>query len=200
MSNEELKPETDSTPVEEKSSPPELSLKELSQRMFRLEEKLDNVLMLLTDLYRYERLRALLAAGKWKEADLETTNLMLELMGHSDKENFTPEDVMKFPCSALQVIDRLWSKYSNEHFSFSLQQSTYTSLGGTNDIARIDTKILEATGDRLGWRASDRWIEYEELDFSINAPPGCHPSGWWRSPYGAKMAVYFLARLINCKV
>lgn len=200
MSNEELQPETNLAPVEEKSSPPELSLSELSQRMFRLEQKLDDVLILLADIYRYEKLQELLAAGKWKEADLETTNVMLELMGHSDRENLTPDDAMKFPCSAIRVIDRLWLKYSNGRFGFSLQQNTYTSLGGTNDIAQIDLKVLQAIGDRLGWRANKQWIDYKQLDFSIDAPPGCHPSGWWRSPYGAKMAVYFLARLINCKV
>ena len=196
----EQKPQADSTPAEEKSSPPQLSLSELSARMFRLEEKLDSALILLTDIYRYEQLRDLLAAGKWKEADRETTNVMLELMGHSDRENLTPDDAINFPCSAIQVIDRLWLKYSKGRFGFSVQQSIYTSFGGTNDIAQIDMKILQASGDRLGWRANNKWIDYQQLDFSINAPPGCHPSGWWRSPYGAKMAVYFLARLINCKI
>ncbi|MGB3509864.1 MAG: hypothetical protein WBA93_11585 [Microcoleaceae cyanobacterium] len=79
MSNEEYQTEenisfsTDETKSLQQSSR-EL---ELSERVAQLEEKLDRVLILISDIYRYEKLRDLLAAGKWKEADIETAKVML---------------------------------------------------------------------------------------------------------------------------
>ena len=182
------------------SSTTELTLSKLSQRVEQLEQQLSNALLLLSDIYRYEKLQDLLAAQQWKEADLETTKVMLEIAGQSNHDNITPEDLMLFPCSNLRLIDRLWRRYSNDHFGFSRQQQIYVSEGGTDDISNIDLKILEQVGDRLGWRENNKWLDYDQLDFSLSAPLGCHPSNWWRSAYGGKMAVYFLARLMRCDV
>ncbi len=41
--------------------------------------------MLISDIYLYGKLRDLLAAGKWKEADQETARVMLEISGKTDK-------------------------------------------------------------------------------------------------------------------
>ncbi|MEA5519853.1 GUN4 domain-containing protein [Limnoraphis robusta] len=172
----------------------------LSERVEQLEQQLNNVLLLLSDVYRYGKLRDLLAAQQWKEADLETTKVMLEIAGHSNHDNITPEDVIQFPCSSLRLLDKLWRQYSGDRFGFSLQQQIYVSEGGTDDISNIDLAILERVGDRMGWRANNKWLSYDQLDFSVSAPLGCHPSNWWRSAYGAKMAVYFLARLMQCDV
>ena len=177
-----------------------LSLNSLSERIDRLEHKLDQALLLLTDLYRYRKLRDLLATENWREADEETTNIMLEIMGKSSLENIIPDEVMNFPCSALQLLDQLWMSYSNNRFGFSIQQQIYTRLGGTDDISDVDMKVLQAMGAEMGWMVNNKLLDYEDLDFSSSAPVGCHPSGWWRSPYGAKMAVYFIARLIRCGV
>ncbi len=172
----------------------------LSERVEQLEQQLSNVLLVLSDVYRYGKLRDLLAAKQWKEADLETTKVMLEIAGQSNHDNITPEDVIQFPCSSLHLLDNLWRQYSDNHFGFSRQQYIYVSEGGTDDISNIDLAILERVGDRMGWRQNNKWLAYDQLDFSLSAPLGCHPSNWWRSAYGAKMAVYFLARLMQCDV
>ncbi len=173
---------------------------ELSERVAKLEEKLDQVVILLSDIYRYQNLRDLLAAGKWREADAETAKVMLEISGKTDKENLTPDDVIKFPCSVIGVIDQLWTKYSNGRFGFSVQQKIYTSMGGTDDISQIDMNVLNTTGEKFGWRLNNKWIPYQDLNFSIEAPSGSFPVAWWDSPYGAKLAVYFLARLKACNI
>jgi hypothetical protein len=177
---------------------PENSYAELSARVAQLETKLEQVISLLSDVPRYGKLRELLEEQKWQEADIETTKVMLEVAGHTDQDELTPDDILKFPCSVIQVIDQLWSKYSDNRFGFSIQQQVYLGVGGTDDISSIDMEILQKTGEIVGWRANNKWISLEQLDFSLNAPPGCHPSGWWRSAYGAKMAIYFLSRLIRC--
>ncbi len=173
---------------------------ELSERVARLEKQLDQALMLISDIYRYGKLRDLLSAGKWKEADLETANVMLEVSGKTDKEELTPDDAIKFPCSVINLIDQLWNNYSNGRFGFSVQKKVYESMGGTYDISQIDMKVLESTSEKLGLRFNGKRIPYKNLNFSLEAPKGGFPVAWWSSPYGAKLAVYFLARLDNCNI
>ncbi|HBW57664.1 MAG TPA: hypothetical protein DEF27_07610 [Oscillatoriales bacterium UBA8482] len=190
MSNESQQP---------KQSQP-LSLDALSERVERLEQKLDKALLLLTDIYRYQKLRDFLEAGNWKEADQETTRIMLEIMNKSSLDDILPDQIMIFPCSALSLLDQLWMSYSKDRFGFSVQQQIYTRLGGNDDISDIDMKVLQAMEAEFGWSVNHELLDYDDLDFSSEAPVGCHPSGWWRSPYGGKMAVYFIARLISCGV
>ncbi|BAU65326.1 hypothetical protein STA3757_27080 [Stanieria sp. NIES-3757] len=171
----------------------------LSKRVSQLEERLEEALMLFPDTYRYGKLRDLLAAGKWKEADLETTKIMIEITGKDRQEEVTPADIQIFPCSAIRVIDRLWTKYSNNHFGFTVQLSLYQSLGGSIDTIRSQSnEFLARTSNTIGWRKNDKLIEYDDFDFSLSAPEGGLPGNWWRSPYGAKMANFFLARLLAC--
>jgi len=194
---EEIKPTSTDDSLLVKQNSREL---ELSERVAELEKKLDQALMLISDIYLYGKLRDLLAAGKWKEADEETAKVMLEISGKTDKENLIPDDVIKFPCSVINLIDRLWIKYSNGRFGFSIQKKVYESMGGTFDISQIDMKVLHKTAEELGLRLNGKDIPYQELNFSLEAPRGAFPVAWWISPYGAKSAVYFLARLNSCNI
>lgn len=203
MSNEpETKEVITSTSTDESLSvqhnPREL---ELSERVAELEKKLDQALMLISDIYLYGKLRDLLAAGKWKEADQETARVMLEISGQTDKENLTPDDVIKFPCSVINLIDQLWIKYSNGRFGFSVQKKVYKEMGGTFDIAEIDMKVIESVREKIGVRLiKGKPIPYKNLKFSLETPEGGLPFAWWSSPYGAKLAVYFLVRLNACNI
>lgn len=170
----------------------------LLQRINQLEARLAATEIIVSDLYRYGKLRDLLAAEKWKEADKETTNVMLEIMGHSDKENLTPQDVKSFPCNAIQVIDQLWKKYSSDRFGFSVQLHIYLHVGGSSEtLMTQNMKIMHNLGERIGWWKNNKWIDYHEFDFA--APPaGAFPGEWWHSPYGEKMANFFFNRLMAC--
>ena len=173
----------------------------LAERVSRLEKRLDDALMLLADTYRYGKLRELLEAGKWKEADLETTKVMIEITGKPKLDDITPEDIQRFPCNAIMVVDKLWQKYSNNRFGYSVQLRTYQGLGGNMDTIRAqEIKYLQLTAEKIGWRVDGKQVEYDDYDFSLNAPEGGLPGNWWKSPYGAKMANFFLARLITCEI
>ncbi len=176
----------------------------LSERVSQLEKRLEHIeetLMLLPDTYRYGKLRDLLADGKWKEADLETTKIMIEITGKDSREEISPADVQIFPCNAIRTIDRLWTKYSNNRFGFSVQLRLYQSLGGSIDTIRSQSnEFLARTSNTIGWRKNDKLIEYDDFDFSLSAPEGGLPGNWWQSPYGAKMANFFLARLLACEL
>jgi hypothetical protein len=58
----------------------------------------------------YRKLRDLLKAGKWQEADQETAKQMLKAIGKEDWWQVDEKDLLNFPCKDLQTIDRLWVK------------------------------------------------------------------------------------------
>ena len=176
----------------------ELSLRE---RVSYLEKRLDETLLLLTDIYRYGQLKELLATQKWKEADRETTRVMIEISGKAQLDEITPEDLQKLPCNAIRVIDQLWQHYSNGRFGFSVQLRLYQSLGGNMDTIRAqNNEFLQRSSEKIGWRKNGKMVAYDDFDFSLNASEGGLPGEWWNSPYGAKMVNFFLARLITCEI
>ena len=121
----------------------------------------------------YRKLRDLLAAGKWKEADEETKRVMLKVGGREKEGWLDNSSIDKFPCEDLRTIDQLWVKYSNGRFGFSVQKRIYQSLGGTREL---DRKIWDAFGDRVGWCVNRNWLRYDELKFNTKAPEGHLPS------------------------
>ena len=99
------------------------------------------------------------------------------------------------------VVDQLWQKYSNNRFGFSVQLRLYQSLGGNMDTIRAqENKYLQMNGEKIGWRVNGKLVEYDDFNFSLDAAEGALPGNWWNSPYRAKMANFFLARLIACEI
>lgn len=169
----------------------------ISDRLDRSEASLD----LVTDVQRYKRLQELLMAGDFREADWETIRIIQAVTGEPDLEEITPDDMRQFPCSALRVIDNLWRSYSQNKFGFSVQINIYRAVGGSLETTiSQDRRLIEQFGEQVGWRAEDRWIKCDDLDYTINAPQGCHPSRWWNSPFGSKMTNFFFNRLITCEI
>lgn len=171
---------------------------DLSRRVALIEQQMK----LIPDLERYGKLQEFLAAKNFREADRETTDVILEAVTKT-RDTFTPEDMQKFPCIVLQVIDRLWRNYSEDRFGLSVQLQLYQELGGDADNLRSQNiDIIQKWGDRNGWRVDGKWQadNYEEWDFSLTAPIGCFPALWWRSPYGLKMINFCFLRLLECQL
>jgi hypothetical protein len=171
----------------------------LSERVTHLEAQLS----LVADIDRYHRLQELLAAGNFKEADCETVKVLLDAAGQTSKETLTPEDIQNFPCSTLRIIDRLWRKYTQGRFGFSVQLRIYQQLGGDlNSLMRQDLQPIVNLGEQIGWHKNNQWRtdSYEQWDFTLSAPEGCFPAIWWKSPYGLKMVTYFFTRLMTCEL
>jgi serine/threonine protein kinase len=121
----------------------------------------------------YGKLDRLLASGKWKEADLETANKMLEVARRTSEDwRLRVEDIDRFPCEDLRIIDQLWVQHSQGRFGFSVQKRIYQGLGGTREY---DDKILDAFGDRVGWCVNKKWLSYSELKFNKKQPEGYLP-------------------------
>ncbi|MEH1866763.1 MAG: GUN4 domain-containing protein [Nostoc sp.] len=122
----------------------------------------------------YTRLRDLLAAGKWKEADEETLAVMLKASSREKEGWFDVESIKNFPCTDLRTIDQLWVQHSDGHFGFSVQKKIYLECGGKAD-GEYYKEVWEKFGDRIGWRVKENWIDYSGVAFNISAPQGHLP-------------------------
>ncbi len=163
----------------------------------------------------YTKLRDLLKAQKWKDADKETYLRMLEVVGRKDGDYLRVEEIKQFPCEDLRIIDQLWVKYSNGKFGFSVQKKIWQECGSPTSY----NDDWEKFGDRVGWRVNVKgeWLSYSDLNFSLTAPSGHLPSsrfrfrvGWWAAAgvgwlsgegrrgdcWGSSLAL----RLVNCNL
>jgi serine/threonine protein kinase len=131
----------------------------------------------------YSRLQQLLAAGNWKEADQETTKVMLQVAGREREGWLRTFDINNFPCEDLRTINQLWLHYSNGKFGFSVQKEIYESLTKQR-IYVYDQKMWRKFSDCVGWRKGGifkewKWLSYEDYDltFEIDAAPKAHLPG-----------------------
>ena len=123
----------------------------------------------------YTKLRDLLKAGNWKEADKETYEVMIKAVGKKSGEWFTDNELLNFPCQDLRTIDQLWVKYSERRFGFSVQKEIYLSVGGKAD-GEYHRDAWEKFGNKVGWR--DGLItprDYSQVKFSTSAVDGHLP-------------------------
>ncbi|HAZ49894.1 MAG TPA: hypothetical protein DDW76_26745 [Cyanobacteria bacterium UBA11369] len=123
----------------------------------------------------YTKLRDLLAAGKWQDADVETAMVMLQAAGKSEGIWLQKEDLEKISCEDFRTLDQLWTKYSNGRFGFSAQKRIWESVGGK--AGAYDYEIFKQFSDRVGWYEKEKnlWKAYDELTFNLNAPEGHLP-------------------------
>ncbi|MEH2009429.1 GUN4 domain-containing protein [Nostoc sp.] len=113
----------------------------------------------------YTRLRDLLAAGKWKEADEETLAVMLKASSREKEGWFDYESINNFPCTDLRTIDELWVKYSDGRFGFSIQKKIYLSVGGKADGRGEYDDFWDKFCDRVGWKVKGNWIRDSDVAF-----------------------------------
>lgn len=107
----------------------------------------------------YTRLRELLAAGQWKEADAETLAVMLKATGREQERYLDVESIKTFPCADLRTIDNLWVKYSNGRFGFSVQKRIWESVVRESvELKPGEYYYGMEFPDRVGWRVNYNWL------------------------------------------
>jgi uncharacterized caspase-like protein len=111
----------------------------------------------------YTKLRDLLQANQWKEADQETDRRMLEAVGRKDGDWIPPEELKNFPCVDLQTIDHLWVKYSNGRFGFSVQKKIWQECGSPTSRGKDWDRFCV----KVGWKNSNAtaYVYYFQLKF-----------------------------------
>ncbi|MGD1713208.1 GUN4 domain-containing protein [Dapis sp. BLCC M172] len=115
----------------------------------------------------YTKLRDLLVAGNWEEADKETSTLILKLTGQVWERSVEREDLNNLSCKDLSTIDKLWLKYSNGQFGFSVQQKIYDSVSGGwyvwkayqlgGATKEYYKRYKSAFIEKVGWRKAGKW-------------------------------------------
>jgi hypothetical protein len=121
----------------------------------------------------YQKLRDLLAANQWEEADQETKLIMLKVADIEPQSKFTPEHFQNLPCEYLRGIDKLWLKYSKGHFGFTVQKRIFEKIGGKPGVD--DYKAYCRFGEEVGWLVKNHWLADRDLKFSLNTPRGHLP-------------------------
>ena len=129
----------------------------------------------------YLKLRNLLAAKEWRKADEETYEIILQRANRVKEGWLDYSATDRLSCKLLQELDYFWLKYSNGRFGFSVQRRIWQELGG-----KIDYQTECKLGEALGWRISNRWQDYDRLNFSLEAPFGHFPWDGHLSQEGLK--------------
>lgn len=146
----------------------------------------------------YQKLRDLLKAGNWREADQETARVMLKVTGREEEGWLDIESINNFPCTDLRTIDRLWVKYSNGRFGFSVQKRIWQEVGG-----KVENETECRFFDRVGWFGKQgEWLNYSDYMFSLNAPVGHLPGGdsVWGRLDGSGGSSSLASRLVKCNL
>jgi len=152
----------------------------------------------------YTKLRDLLKAQNWKEADQETYRLMITIVGRKEGDWFRPEDLLNFPCKNLKTIDRLWVQASQGRYGFSVQKEIYVRCGAKLDGNYPGDDIWKKFGTEVGWRVNNSWQNYNDLTWNSIHVPGHIPvlvSIGGLSLFSHNGFVSFLAyRLVKCNL
>ena len=73
----------------------------------------------------YQKLEDLLKNSQWQAANQETWHLLCEFLHKNHGTPLNAVDMEQIPCLALNNIDKLWHKYSNGKFGFTVQNRIY---------------------------------------------------------------------------
>ncbi len=147
----------------------------------------------------YRKLKYFLENKMWKEADEETFKKLLELAGREKEGKLVETDLNLLFSEDLRTIDRLWIKYSDGHFGFSIQTKIYHRLKNTQ---QKDDQIWNAFGEKVGWCANNIWLWYKSVNFSTSAPSGHLPARIWDNWNQGGVGSFkpLLSRLIDCGI
>jgi hypothetical protein len=78
------------------------------------------------------------------------------------------KDIQNFPCQDLQMVDKLWRYYSEDHFGFSVQAQLF----------KEEDEDPDAFFRRIGWYRNGIWIAYSDVTWvKGKAPKGHLPIG-----------------------
>lgn len=136
----------------------------------------------------YIPLRDLLRDRQWREADKATYEVMIHVVGRTSGDYFREEDLLNFPGEDLRTMDRLWVRYSQGQFGFSVQKAIYVACGARLDGQHPGDEIWDAFCHRVGWRKDGAYVYYSNLrgnpamsplgEFPAVVRCGMERSGW----------------------
>ena len=110
----------------------------------------------------YRELEKLLINKDWRKADELTAQLMLKAANRKERGWINEDDMRKFPCEDLKIIDQLWVHYSASRFGFSIQRKLWLECGGKVGI--WDSEVFRRFGEKVGWYHPNKgWLTYTDF-------------------------------------
>ena len=89
-------------------------------------------------------------------------------------EYMSSEDLPRFSCCDLCMINDLWIKYSKNMFGFSIQKNIYEEVRGQE--TNFDSGAWQRFGKRVGWYKEKKWMDNNNYQNGWkNAPKGYFP-------------------------
>ncbi len=99
---------------------------------------------------------------------------MIRTVGKEEGQYFDYEDLENFPCEELRELDRLWVKYSEGAWGFSVQKREWQECGSPTDFDE-----WERFCDRVEWRQGGEWVSYRNLQIKTEPKHAAQlPSRW----------------------
>jgi uncharacterized caspase-like protein len=119
----------------------------------------------------YRKLRDLLKAQQWRDADQETLQVMLNVANRESEGWLDVRSLKNFPCKDLKTIDQLWVTASNGHFGFTVQQRIWEDCGSPTRFGKNWDQFCIRTGWKNKPSFRYEYINYSDLRFDPSLSP-----------------------------
>ena len=136
----------------------------------------------------YTKLRNLLKAGKWSEADIHTYQLVEQIVKSAKNNKKTTfielKTIAEYACPDVRTVDSLWKKYSDSQFGFSPQQKVWQNVNQDGDFS---AQTWRKFATKVGWKEGEvssgsGYLLYNQLNFEPTAAPEGHLPWWFALP------------------
>ena len=136
----------------------------------------------------YTKLRNLLKAGKWSEADIHTYQLVEQIVKSAKNNKKTTfielKTIAEYACPDVRTVDSLWKKYSDSQFGFSPQQKVWQNVNQDGDFS---AQTWRKFATKVGWKKGEvssgsGYLLYDQLNFEPTAAPEGHLPWWFALP------------------
>jgi GUN4-like/Caspase domain len=118
----------------------------------------------------YGKLRNLLNAGKWEEADWETYDLMNKVIG---TPSIKVKHLKEYPLESIEEIDRIWAEFSSGKFGFKIQAKIWQRCD--RDESKFEIQV--------GWKdeGKNKQKSYKKLIFDPSTAKSGHLPAFFKS-------------------
>ncbi|MEB3192136.1 MAG: GUN4 domain-containing protein [Snowella sp.] len=160
----------------------------------------------------YAKLRDLLAAKDWEAANRETDQRMREVRKSMREDSdiiIRDSEILKnFPCLDLRNIDRLWVKYSQGKFGFTVQKEIWEGCGSPTSYTQEWIDFTDVIGWRtFSWFGPGNIRESNQLTYDLALAKKGHLPTSLIKPFAEGVmgdpgaVLYFIvSRLSDCKI
>ncbi len=185
---------------------------ELQKLQDTIKERIANFLLPNENFHTYTQLSDSLKKKKWKDADNETIQIILDLTKRKKYGSLRDKDIENISCIELLKIDLLWLEASDNRFGFSVQRHIWLrKLGLELELEQFNSsENLRDFGNCVGWYTNNELLKNRDnYKFSLDAPQGHLPSlrfpcsefpkmDWWQS--WKRVFKFFLIHTEKCSL